>query len=129
MIYNCYRTRWNVTVLSVDLKNEIMFRYSIMFRFYIFIFVRKINPIYCICLVISHLPCLFLPQISYVDIPGLGNRRIKRHLTINHVQNMVICWWSAAKDELWPWSPVSSKRERANLLLLKCEHGNLEVIL
>ncbi|KAM3852607.1 WD repeat-containing and planar cell polarity effector protein fritz homolog [Vipera latastei] len=67
-------------------------------------------------------------KISYVDIPGLGNRRIKRYLTINHVQNMVICWWSAAKDELWPWSPVSSKRERANLLLLKCEHGNLEIL-
>ncbi|XP_058038453.1 WD repeat-containing and planar cell polarity effector protein fritz homolog isoform X2 [Ahaetulla prasina] len=67
-------------------------------------------------------------KISYIDIPGLGNRRKKRHLTINNVQNMVICWWSAAKDELWPWSPVSGKRERANLLLLKCEHGNLEIL-
>ncbi|KAK9411083.1 WD repeat-containing and planar cell polarity effector protein fritz like [Crotalus adamanteus] len=67
-------------------------------------------------------------KISYIDIPGLGNRRIKRYLTINNVQNMVICWWSTAKDELWPWSPVSCKRERANLLLLKCEHGNLEIL-
>ncbi|XP_007428481.1 WD repeat-containing and planar cell polarity effector protein fritz homolog [Python bivittatus] len=67
-------------------------------------------------------------KISYVDIPELGNRRIKHHLTINIVQNMVICWWSIAKDEVWPWSPVSSKRERANLLLLKCEHGNLEIL-
>ncbi|XP_070588639.1 WD repeat-containing and planar cell polarity effector protein fritz homolog isoform X4 [Erythrolamprus reginae] len=67
-------------------------------------------------------------KIFYIDIPGFGNRRMKRHLTINNVQNMVICWWSAAKDELWPWSPVSSKRERANLLLLKCEHGNLEIL-
>ncbi|XP_063172956.1 WD repeat-containing and planar cell polarity effector protein fritz homolog [Candoia aspera] len=67
-------------------------------------------------------------KISYVDIPGLGNRRMKRHLTINNVQNMVICWWSIAKDEVLPWSPVSSKKERANLLLLKCEHGNLEIL-
>ncbi|XP_026524215.1 WD repeat-containing and planar cell polarity effector protein fritz homolog isoform X3 [Notechis scutatus] len=67
-------------------------------------------------------------KVSYIDIPGLGSRRMKRHLTINNVQNMVICWWSAAKDELWPWSPVSSKRERANLLLLKYEHGNLEIL-
>ncbi|XP_026568680.1 WD repeat-containing and planar cell polarity effector protein fritz homolog isoform X3 [Pseudonaja textilis] len=67
-------------------------------------------------------------KVSYIDIPGLGSRRMKRHLTINNIQNMVICWWSAAKDELWPWSPVSSKRERANLLLLKYEHGNLEIL-
>ncbi|XP_061478267.1 WD repeat-containing and planar cell polarity effector protein fritz homolog isoform X2 [Rhineura floridana] len=67
-------------------------------------------------------------KISYVDIPGLGNRRTKHHLAINSIQDMVICWWSMAKDEMWPWSPGSSERERANLLLLRCKHGSLEVL-
>lgn len=40
---------------------------------------------------------------------------------------MVICWWSAASDGAWPWSPISSERDRANLLLLGCAHGKLEV--
>ncbi|XP_077171597.1 WD repeat-containing and planar cell polarity effector protein fritz homolog isoform X2 [Paroedura picta] len=66
-------------------------------------------------------------KISYLDIPGPGNRRLKHHLAINRLQDMVICWWSLANDEAWPWSPVCSKRERANLLLLKCEHGNWEI--
>ncbi|XP_062972043.1 WD repeat-containing and planar cell polarity effector protein fritz homolog [Elgaria multicarinata webbii] len=67
-------------------------------------------------------------KISYVDIPGVRSRRMKHHLAINTIQDMVICWWSVAKDEVWPWSPVSSERETANLLLLRCEHGKLEVL-
>ncbi|XP_060113454.1 WD repeat-containing and planar cell polarity effector protein fritz homolog [Heteronotia binoei] len=67
-------------------------------------------------------------KISYLDIPGPGNRRLKHHLAINRTEDMVICWWSLANEEAWPWSPVCQQRERANLLLLKCEHGNLEVL-
>lgn len=67
-------------------------------------------------------------KITYVDMPGLGNRIMKHHLAINNVQDMVICWWSMTNDEVWPWSPASSERERANLLLLRYEHGNLEVL-
>uniref|UniRef100_A0A8D0HB87 WD repeat containing planar cell polarity effector n=1 Tax=Sphenodon punctatus TaxID=8508 RepID=A0A8D0HB87_SPHPU len=67
-------------------------------------------------------------KISYVDIPGPGSRRIKHHLAINCMQDMVICWWSVANDEAWPWSPISSEKDRANLLLLGCAHGRLEVL-
>ncbi|XP_071891432.1 WD repeat-containing and planar cell polarity effector protein fritz homolog isoform X3 [Anas platyrhynchos] len=66
-------------------------------------------------------------KISYIDIPGPEGRRMKRHLAINCLQDMVICWWSAASDGAWPWSPISSERDRANLLLLGCAHGKLEV--
>lgn len=69
----------------------------------------------------------FFHQISYIDIPGPEGRRMKRHLAINCLQDMVICWWSAASDGAWPWSPISSERDRANLLLLGCAHGKLEV--
>uniref|UniRef100_A0A8C0UWU8 WD repeat containing planar cell polarity effector n=1 Tax=Cyanistes caeruleus TaxID=156563 RepID=A0A8C0UWU8_CYACU len=67
-------------------------------------------------------------KISYVDILGPEGRRMKRHLAINSMQDLVICWWSAASDGAWPWSPISCQRDRANLLLLGCAHGKLEVL-
>ncbi|XP_063247674.1 WD repeat-containing and planar cell polarity effector protein fritz homolog isoform X8 [Prinia subflava] len=67
-------------------------------------------------------------KISYVDILGPEGRRMKRHLAINSVQDLVICWWSATSDGAWPWSPISCQRDRANLLLLGCAHGKLEVL-
>ncbi|NXO43221.1 FRITZ protein, partial [Locustella ochotensis] len=67
-------------------------------------------------------------KISYVDILGPEGRRMKRHLAINCMQDLVICWWSASSDGAWPWSPISCQRDRANLLLLGCAHGKLEVL-
>ncbi|XP_051470902.1 WD repeat-containing and planar cell polarity effector protein fritz homolog isoform X4 [Apus apus] len=67
-------------------------------------------------------------KISHIDILGPEGRRMKRHLAINCVQDMVICWWSATSDGAWPWSPISCERDRANLLLLGCAHGKLEVL-
>ncbi|NXK92760.1 FRITZ protein, partial [Formicarius rufipectus] len=76
---------------------------------------------------LEKLSCLDL-QISYVDILGPEGRRMKRHLAINCLQDMVICWWSTISDGAWPWSPISSERDRANLLLLGCAHGKLELL-
>ncbi|XP_068796727.1 WD repeat-containing and planar cell polarity effector protein fritz homolog isoform X3 [Struthio camelus] len=76
---------------------------------------------------LEKLSCLDF-KISYIDIPGPEGRRMKRHLAINCMQDMVICWWSATNDGAWPWSPVSCERDRANLLLLGCAHGKLEVL-
>ncbi|XP_067421337.1 WD repeat-containing and planar cell polarity effector protein fritz homolog [Emydura macquarii macquarii] len=67
-------------------------------------------------------------KISHIDIPGPASRRMKRHLSINCIQDMVICWWSLTNDGAWPWSPMSSERDRANLLLVSCAHGRLEVL-
>ncbi|XP_001512974.3 WD repeat-containing and planar cell polarity effector protein fritz homolog isoform X1 [Ornithorhynchus anatinus] len=67
-------------------------------------------------------------KISYHEIPGPVSRRIERHLAINSVQDMVICWWPTASDDAWPWSPISSEKDRANLLLLGCAYGRLEVL-
>ncbi|NXA40800.1 FRITZ protein, partial [Eudromia elegans] len=76
---------------------------------------------------LEKLSCLDF-KISYTDIPGPEGRRMKRHLAINCIQDMVICWWSAASDGAWPWSPISCERDRANLVLLGCAHGKLEVL-
>ncbi|XP_054239708.1 WD repeat-containing and planar cell polarity effector protein fritz homolog [Indicator indicator] len=76
---------------------------------------------------LEKLSCLDL-KISYTDTLGPEGRRMKRHLTINRTQDMVLCWWSAASDGAWPWSPIACERDRANLLLLGCAHGKLEVL-
>ncbi|NXG62706.1 FRITZ protein, partial [Hemiprocne comata] len=76
---------------------------------------------------LEKLSCLDF-KISYIDILGPEGRRTKRHLAINCVQDLVICWWSATSDGAWPWSPISCERDRANLLLLGCAHGKLEVL-
>ncbi|NXX10528.1 FRITZ protein, partial [Podargus strigoides] len=76
---------------------------------------------------LEKLSCLDF-KISYIDILGPEGRRMKRHLAINCMQDMVICWWSASSDGAWPWSPISCERDRANLLLLGCAHDKLEVL-
>ncbi|NWQ61046.1 FRITZ protein, partial [Neopipo cinnamomea] len=76
---------------------------------------------------LEKLSCLDF-KISYIDILGPEGRRMKRHLAINCMQDMVICWWSATSDGAWPWSPISCERDRANLLLLGWAHGKLEVL-
>ncbi|NWU97699.1 FRITZ protein, partial [Upupa epops] len=76
---------------------------------------------------LEKLSCLDF-KISYTDILGLEGRRMRRHLAINCVQDMAICWWATTSDGAWPWSPISCERDRANLLLLGCAHGKLEVL-
>ncbi|NWR61631.1 FRITZ protein, partial [Bucorvus abyssinicus] len=76
---------------------------------------------------LEKLSCLDF-KVSYIDILGPEGRRMKRHLAINCMQDMVICWWSAASDGAWPWSPISCERDRANLLLLGHARGKLEVL-
>ncbi|XP_026700052.1 WD repeat-containing and planar cell polarity effector protein fritz homolog isoform X3 [Athene cunicularia] len=76
---------------------------------------------------LEKLSCLDF-KISYIDIIGPESRRMKRHLAVNSMEDMIICWWSATSDGAWPWSPISCERDRANLLLLGCAHGKLEVL-
>ncbi|XP_007890535.2 WD repeat-containing and planar cell polarity effector protein fritz homolog isoform X1 [Callorhinchus milii] len=67
-------------------------------------------------------------KISYVDLPGLSGRRLEHRLAINCMQDMVICWWKTANGDAWPWSPISSESDRANLVLLNCMNSRLEVL-
>ncbi|XP_076990482.1 WD repeat-containing and planar cell polarity effector protein fritz homolog isoform X3 [Tamandua tetradactyla] len=67
-------------------------------------------------------------KISYYEIPGPVNRTTERHLAINCVQDMVVCWWPLDNDEAWPWTPISSEKNRANLLLLGYSQGRLEIL-
>ncbi|KAM4867550.1 WD repeat-containing and planar cell polarity effector protein fritz homolog isoform 1-T4 [Thomomys bottae] len=66
-------------------------------------------------------------KISYFEIPGPVNRTTQRHLAINCNQDRVVCWWPLVSDDAWPWAPISSE-DKANLLLLGCAQGRLEVL-
>ncbi|XP_045405669.1 WD repeat-containing and planar cell polarity effector protein fritz homolog isoform X2 [Lemur catta] len=67
-------------------------------------------------------------KISYYEIPGPVNRTTERHLAINCVQDIIVCWWPLVSDDAWPWTPISSEKDRANLLLLGYAQGRLEVL-
>ncbi|XP_035679545.1 WD repeat-containing and planar cell polarity effector protein fritz homolog [Branchiostoma floridae] len=68
------------------------------------------------------------PKISYVDLPGPTGRRVERRLSMNTLQDMVIVWWPTASEEAWPWSPMSSEKDRANLVLLSYNGVKLELL-
>ncbi|XP_078086568.1 WD repeat-containing and planar cell polarity effector protein fritz homolog isoform X2 [Mustelus asterias] len=67
-------------------------------------------------------------KISYIDLPGPTGRRVERHLAINYVQDLVICWWKIANGDAWPWSPISSESDRANVVMLSCTNSRLEIL-
>ncbi|XP_078505569.1 WD repeat-containing and planar cell polarity effector protein fritz homolog isoform X5 [Lissotriton helveticus] len=67
-------------------------------------------------------------KISYVHMPGLAGRRTERRLAINCMQDMAVCWWPTTYEDAWRWTPVSSDRDRANLVLLGCAQSRLEVL-
>ncbi|XP_069787807.1 WD repeat-containing and planar cell polarity effector protein fritz homolog isoform X2 [Narcine bancroftii] len=67
-------------------------------------------------------------KISYIDLPGPAGRRVERHLAINCVQDMVICWWQMVNGDNWPWFPIANESDRANVVLLSCKNGKLEIL-
>ncbi|KAM7325983.1 hypothetical protein ACRRTK_014461 [Alexandromys fortis] len=67
-------------------------------------------------------------KVSYYDIPGPAHRTLERRLAINSSEDVVVCWWPLASDGAWPWTPISSEKDRANLLLLGFTQGGLQVL-
>ncbi|KAG2467337.1 FRITZ protein, partial [Polypterus senegalus] len=67
-------------------------------------------------------------KVSYVDLPGPSGRRVDRRLALNCLQDMAICWWPTINDSAWPWSPISSERDRANLVLLGCTNDSFQIL-
>ncbi|XP_043911451.1 WD repeat-containing and planar cell polarity effector protein fritz homolog [Protopterus annectens] len=67
-------------------------------------------------------------KISYLDLPGPAGRRMERHLSLNCMQDIAVCWWKTASNDAWPWSPISSEWDKANVILLGMAHGSLEVL-
>ncbi|XP_028845506.1 WD repeat-containing and planar cell polarity effector protein fritz homolog isoform X2 [Denticeps clupeoides] len=59
-------------------------------------------------------------KICGADLPGGAGRCLGRHVGLNRLQDVAICWWPALNEEARPWSPLPSETDRANLVLLGC---------
>ncbi|XP_078714836.1 WD repeat-containing and planar cell polarity effector protein fritz homolog isoform X1 [Lampetra fluviatilis] len=69
--------------------------------------------------------------------PGGPSRRVEWHVCVNAAQDLAACWWAGGGggggagpgvQGACPWSPVATDWDRANLLLLCCAVGRLEVL-
>ncbi|XP_019222105.1 WD repeat-containing and planar cell polarity effector protein fritz homolog isoform X3 [Oreochromis niloticus] len=58
-------------------------------------------------------------KVVCVELGGCG-RRLHRHVGLNSVQDVVLCWWNQdeSSEELWPWTPTDTHRN--NLVLISC---------
>ncbi|XP_060067112.1 WD repeat-containing and planar cell polarity effector protein fritz homolog [Ylistrum balloti] len=68
------------------------------------------------------------PKVSQVEIPGPIGRRLDRKLSVNTRQDTVLVWWTASSDEAWPWSPMTTDKDRANLVLLSIHGPNIGLL-
>lgn len=66
------------------------------------------------------------PKVAHVDLPGHKSRRLIRKLSVNVNQEWVLVWWSSAGEEAWPWTPMTSDRDRANVIVYAVNGPKLE---
>ncbi|XP_008300856.1 WD repeat-containing and planar cell polarity effector protein fritz homolog, partial [Stegastes partitus] len=58
-------------------------------------------------------------KVMSVEVGGRG-RRLHRHVSLNRLQDVALCWWNLDEpgEEPWPWTPTNTQRN--NLALLSC---------
>ncbi|XP_041645825.1 WD repeat-containing and planar cell polarity effector protein fritz homolog isoform X2 [Cheilinus undulatus] len=58
-------------------------------------------------------------KVLCVDMSG-QSRRLQRHVGLNCLQDVALCWWSLdyPSEEPWPWTPTNALRN--NLVLFSC---------
>ncbi|XP_053488650.1 WD repeat-containing and planar cell polarity effector protein fritz homolog isoform X2 [Ictalurus furcatus] len=57
-------------------------------------------------------------KVSSLELGGGGGRGTSRRVALNRGQDMGVCWWQGGHGDVWPWSPVPSSSERANVVVL-----------
>ncbi|CAG6016470.1 unnamed protein product [Menidia menidia] len=58
-------------------------------------------------------------KVECVEVGGRG-RSIRRHVGLNRLQDVALCWWDPGErgEEPWQWSPTDTSRN--NLVLISC---------
>uniref|UniRef100_A0A3Q0S1I6 WD repeat containing planar cell polarity effector n=1 Tax=Amphilophus citrinellus TaxID=61819 RepID=A0A3Q0S1I6_AMPCI len=61
---------------------------------------------------------LFCVQVMCVEVGG-GGHRVHRHVGLNIVQDVALCWWNQdeSSEDLWPWTPTDTHRNNLPLFL------------
>lgn len=68
------------------------------------------------------------PKTLYVDLPGPSSKRLDRQLSVNSRQDMALVWWSGHSEEAWPWSPVTTEKDRANMAIFSLNGPKIEML-
>lgn len=68
------------------------------------------------------------PKTVTIAIPGPPSKRLKRNLSINSRQDMVVVWWCGHSEEAWPWSPMTGEKDRANLVIFGVNGAKIEML-
>ncbi|XP_041351633.1 WD repeat-containing and planar cell polarity effector protein fritz homolog [Gigantopelta aegis] len=68
------------------------------------------------------------PKIVQHDIPGPKGRRLERRFSSNIHHDLLLVWWYQSCEEPWPWTPMSSEKERANMIVLSVNGPRIEVL-
>lgn len=68
------------------------------------------------------------PKVIQLDIPGPKGRRLERKFSSNIHQDLLLLWYSVSSNEPWPWTPMSSEVERANLIVLSVNGPFIDVL-
>ncbi|XP_076314611.1 WD repeat-containing and planar cell polarity effector protein fritz homolog [Tachypleus tridentatus] len=68
------------------------------------------------------------PKIVTFDLIGPTSRHIERRLSSNSLHDAVLVWWHTDTQEAWPWSSLTSDRDRANILVYALNGPSLELM-
>lgn len=68
------------------------------------------------------------PKVTQVDIPGPVGRRLERKVCVNSHRDRILVWWPTSSEEAWPWSPMATDRDRANIIILSVHGPNIDVL-
>ncbi|XP_072165965.1 WD repeat-containing and planar cell polarity effector protein fritz homolog [Diadema setosum] len=67
------------------------------------------------------------PKVSYVDLPGPKNRKLKRSLSVNTNQEWILVWWPSAPETSLQWAPpMAAEKDRANIVVFAVNGNKLE---
>ncbi|XP_037958125.1 WD repeat-containing and planar cell polarity effector protein fritz [Teleopsis dalmanni] len=68
------------------------------------------------------------PRIFHVIIPGPGERKLSRHLSVNSSYDLFVIWTKSSQNEVYPWRPTIRDQDRANIHVFKLKDAQLESI-
>nr|XP_054758060.1 WD repeat-containing and planar cell polarity effector protein fritz homolog [Lytechinus pictus] len=69
------------------------------------------------------------PKLSFLELPGPKNKKLKRTLSVNTTQEWILAWWATASETSLQWAPpVAAEKDRANLFVYAVNGTKLEEI-
>ncbi|XP_067119517.1 WD repeat-containing and planar cell polarity effector protein fritz homolog [Centruroides vittatus] len=68
------------------------------------------------------------PKFTVVDLIGPTGRRLERKLSVNSLRECVLVWWRIGNEEVWPWMPLNSDKDRASMAVYSLVDSRVELL-